>query len=62
MLDRMEDMLMIGLDKADGNNIPVLIIGRKNHKSKTIDILNAFEGQEAMELYLKLVTPVEEEK
>ena len=34
-------------------NIPVLIVGRRG-KEKEIDIINAFQGDEAKELYKRL--------
>ena len=36
----------------------VLIVGRQNRKGG-IDIVNAFQGEEAMELYTKLMTKPE---
>ena len=36
----------------------VLIVGRQNQKGG-IDIVNAFQGEEAMELYTKLTTKPE---
>ena len=39
----------------------VLIVGRQNKKGG-IDIINAFQGKEAMELYEKLTTKNRKEK
>ena len=38
----------------------VLIVGRQ--KNGVMDIINAFQGKEAYELYMKLVTKKEKEK
>ena len=37
----------------------VLIVGRQNRKKGAVDIINAFQGEEAMNLYTKLTTKVE---
>ena len=37
----------------------VLIVGRQNLKTGGLDIVNAFQGEEAMELYTKLTTKPE---
>ena len=49
------DTLLVGFDFTNGKDKTVLIVGRKrpNH---SVDIINAFEGQEALDLYKKLVT------
>lgn len=45
--------LLVGYSfNKDGS--PVLIVGRKD-KKKPVDIINAFEGNEAVELYKKLI-------
>lgn len=48
----MFDMLMVGFDKGSGP-IPVLTVG-KLAEGKTVEIINAFQGEEAVELYKKL--------
>ena len=57
----MFDMLMIGYDQAKENDIPVLTVGRRTFNG-TVDIINAFQGEEAMELYKKLTTKKEVSK
>lgn len=37
-----------------GGDYPVLIVGKKN-KGQSAEVINAFEGDEAIELYKKLV-------
>ena len=49
------DTLLIGYDFTNGKDTGVLIVGRKT-PGEAIDIVNAFQGQEAEELYKRLVT------
>lgn len=54
--------LIIGFDFSKGPDKSILIVGTK-HEETSVDILNAFMGKEAIDLYEKLVTvkkPVEE--
>lgn len=50
------DSLVIGFDSSNGKDGTVLIVGRKKPR-EAVDIINAFEGEEAIELYKKLTTP-----
>lgn len=50
----MEDTLLVSVSFS-GTDVGVLIVGRKKPKQE-IEIINAFEGAEAKELYQKLVT------
>lgn len=52
-----DDVLLVGYDKANSNDKPVLIVGRKD-KDGLIDVVNAFVEQEAEDLYKKLTTVV----
>lgn len=52
------DTLLIGFDFTRGEDVGVLIVGRRDNKGVT-DIINAFQGKEARELYEKLVTKKE---
>ena len=36
-------------------DIPILIVGRKR-KNRSVEIINAFQGDEAVELYNRLIT------
>lgn len=47
-------LVSIGLSKNKDN--AVLVVGRKKPR-EAVDIINAFEGEEALELYKKLTTP-----
>lgn len=47
--------LLVGFDRdKETNDKPVLIIGVKK-KGNAVDVINAFDGEEAVELYEKLV-------
>lgn len=47
------DTFLVSFDYAHGD-IPVLIVGKKDKGE--LDIINAFKGEEATELYQKLTT------
>lgn len=47
------DTILVSFDYTHGN-IPVLIVGKKGKGG--LDIINAFKGEEAEELYQKLTT------
>ena len=53
MLEKTSDSLIVGFDSSAGKNGTVLIVGRKKPR-EAVDIINAFEGEEALELYRKL--------
>ena len=54
------DTILVGWDYSKGNDTSVLIVGRKR-PNQSVEIINAFKGKEAEELYLKLTT-VKEKK
>jgi len=60
---RVTDSILVSVDfdMNGGPDTAVLIVGKKK-KGEAIDILNAFLGEEAMELYRKLTGSVKEEK
>lgn len=51
----MNDTLLISIDAQANKDMPILIVGRQEPK-KALEIVNAFQGQEALDLYKKLVT------
>lgn len=57
----MTDTILIGVDLADNDNTGVLIIGRKR-MNQSVEIINAFQGKEAKELYKKLITKKDGDK
>lgn len=52
------DTILVGFDFTHGEDQKILIVGHK--EGKYLKIINAFEGDEAYELYKKLVTPKNE--
>lgn len=46
------DVLLVGWDHSHGD-IPILIVGRKG-PGEAVQIINQFQGKEAVELYKKL--------
>jgi hypothetical protein len=55
------DTILIGVDLADNDDTGVLIIGRKR-MNQSVEIINAFQGEEAKELYKKLITKKDGDK
>ena len=51
-MKNVSDTFLVSLDYTNGD-IPVLIVGRRG-KELEIDIVNAFKGDEAKELYQRL--------
>lgn len=60
---RVTDSILVSVDfdLKNGPDTAVLIVGKKK-KGEAIDILNAFQGEEAMELYRKLTGSSKENK
>lgn len=52
------DTILVSYDFTHGRDVSVLIVGRKNPK-QNVEIINAFQGAEAEELYNRLVTKKE---
>lgn len=57
---KVNESLIVGVDFTRGEDVGVLIVGRQ--KKGKVDIVNAFQGKEAYELYEKLITKKEEKK
>ena len=51
--------IIVGYDCTNGRDKSVLIVGEKK-KGLAVDIINAFQGLEAEELWLKLTTKKED--
>ena len=49
------DSILISYSATNGRDNGVLIIGRKR-KNESVEIINAFQGEEAYELWTKLTT------
>ena len=57
-MTNLSDTLLVSISFSD-KDTGVLIVGRKR-KNQSIDIINAFKGEEALELYKKLITQKEQ--
>lgn len=57
-MTNLSDTLLVSISFSD-KDTGVLVIGRKR-KNESIDIVNAFQGEEALDLYKKLVTKKEQ--
>lgn len=49
------DTLLVSIDLSASENNAVLIVGRKK-PNQSVEIVNAFDGEEAVVLYKKLTT------
>lgn len=58
-MKQVNETLLVSVGLNTDTNTGVLIVGRQNRKKGAVDIVNAFQGEEAMELYTKLTTKVE---
>ena len=52
------DTILVSVDFSHGRDVGVLIVGRKR-MNQSVEIINAFQGAEAEELYSRLVTKKE---
>lgn len=57
----MIDTILVSVDLADNDDTGVLIVGRKR-MNQSVEIINAFQGEEAKELYKKLITKKDGDK
>lgn len=55
---KISESIIIGVDISENGDTPVLLVGRKQSEKAT-EIINAFQGEEAIELYMKLITKKE---
>ena len=53
-MTNLSDTLLVSISFSD-KDTGVLVVGRKR-KNQSIDIINAFQGEEALDLYKKLIT------
>lgn len=51
----MEDTILVSYVKSSNDAVPVLFVGRKR-PNQSVEIINAFQGEEATDLYIKLTT------
>ena len=55
MKNSITDTILVGFNRYKNGDNTILIVGRKR-PNESVDIINAFEGDEALELYRRLVT------
>lgn len=54
-IPRLSDTILVSFARETPDSDPVLIVGRRRMNGST-DIVNAFEGKEALDIYEKLTT------
>jgi len=54
------DSVIVSWDFSHGNDVGVLIVGHQNNRR--VDIINAFRGKEAYDIYKKLIGVKEDEQ
>lgn len=57
----MVDTILVSVDFANNGDTGVLIVGRKR-MNQSVEIINAFQGEEANELYKRLTTKKDGER
>lgn len=55
----MNDNLLIGIDASNGVDRAILTVGRRKRPNGSLEIVNVFRGEEALDLYKKIVTKAE---
>lgn len=55
------DVLLVGLDFSKGEDVGVLIVGRKR-PNESVEIINTFQGEEARWMYNRLIAKDKEKK
>ena len=55
-MEKTSDSLIIGFDSSAGKDGTVLIVGRKK-PCEAVDVINAFDGEEAIQLNKMFITP-----
>lgn len=57
----MVDSILVSVDFSNKNDTGVMVVGRKR-MNQSVEIINAFQGDEARELYEKLITKKKKEE
>ncbi len=55
---KISEAIVVSIDYDESQNNGILLVGRKKGKGP-IEIINAFQGQEALDIYKRLVTAKE---
>ena len=56
----MVDSILVSVDFPNKNDTGVMVVGRKR-MNQSVEIINAFQGDEARELYERLITTKKKE-
>lgn len=56
----MTDSIIVSYDNTNGRDVSILLVGKKR-LNKPVEVINAFQGKEAEELWEKLTTVKEKE-
>lgn len=51
----MTDSIIVSYDNTNGRDLTILLVGKKRF-NKPVEVINAFQGKEAEELWTKLTT------
>ncbi len=51
---KVNECLLVSVDFTNGKDVGILLVGRQ--KEGKVNIINAFQGQEAIDIYKKLIT------
>lgn len=54
-MSKTTDTILVSYDFTHGKDVSVLVVGRKR-KNESVEIINAFQGEEAERIYNLLVT------
>ena len=54
-MPRLSDTVLVSFNRESPDSDPILIVGRKR-KNQSVEIINAFQGDKAVELYNRLIT------
>lgn len=52
------ECLLVSVDFTRGRDVGIMVVGRKGSKTD-VEVINAFQGEEAYQLYQKLITKQE---
>lgn len=50
---KVNESLLVGVDFTNGEDVSVLLVGRQ--ENGVVKIINAFQGQKAIDIYKKLI-------
>lgn len=57
-MDKISEAVVVSIDYSESEDNGILLVGRKKGKGP-IEIINVFQGPEALDIYKKLVTAEE---